>query len=418
MEKKKFSYAKVLKDTLTALVISSILFIPIVGVKLTAWTYKVAPLQTAVLVLLVVLVRFLSSIVVQIPTLKSLALRIFGQKIHEPVVEGETKTKFQKYGWLFFLVFAFIPLLAGQYWLSVWITAMIYVLLGLGLNIVIGFAGLLDLGYVAFYAVGAYTVALLHQFFGFGFWESLPFAVGFAGLFGTVLAFPVLRMHGDYLAIVTLGFGEIIRIALNNWTFLTNGPNGIRLPKPFLTFFGLNLRENDPNSFFSFFGLSYSETFRSSFTFYLLLVAVIAVAYFCFRLKAMPLGRTWEAIREDEVACRSLGINVVKTKLAAFSLGAAIGGLGGSFFVVLTEFVSPSSFSFIESALVVAIVVLGGLGSIPGSIIAAIVLTMIPEVLREFADIRILVFGMIMVVMMIWRPRGLARIIRPRLTLK
>jgi len=411
-----FSYLAVIRSTVFAFLISSVLFIPMVGIKLSGWGYRFAFDQAFWLVGLVTLVRFFTSIIVQVPKWKALALRIFAQRAYLPVVE-DTKNRFRSRITILLILLAIIanPLFLGQYWLSVWITALIYVLLGLGLNIVIGFAGLLDLGYVGFYAIGAYTVALLFKFYGFGFWESLPIAAFAAAFFGAILAFPVLRMHGDYLAIVTLGFGEIIRLVIHNWLPVTGGPNGIRLPKPFISFFGLNFSKgNDPYSFHNFFHLPYSEFYRPIFTYYLLVLFVAAVAFVCYRLKEMPLGRTWEAIREDELACRSLGINAVTVKLAAFTMGAFVGGIGGAFFAVLTEFVSPTSFSFIESALVVAIVVLGGLGSVPGVIISAIVLTLIPEILRDTANIRILVFGVIMLVVMIWRPRGLTRIVRPR----
>lgn len=311
-------------------------------------------------------------------------------------------------------VFLIVPMVASKYWMTVLILALIYVLLGLGLNIVVGLAGLLDLGFVAFYAVGAYGYALGSQYLGLGFWSAIPFAAIMAATFGAMLGFPVLRMHGDYLAIVTLGFGEIIRLVLNNWLEFTGGPNGVSVPLP--TFFGLEFtrraREGG-TTFHEFFNLEYSSGLRYIFIYLVLYVVVIFVITGVSRLKKMPLGRAWEALREDEIACRSLGLNHVNTKLSAFSMGAMIGGIGGVFFAAYQGFVNPSSFTFFESALILAIVVLGGMGSTPGVIMAAIILTMLPEVLRDFAAYRVLIFGLLMVFMMIWRPRGLIKIRRP-----
>jgi branched-chain amino acid transport system permease protein len=300
-----------------------------------------------------------------------------------------------------------------KYWITVVILALIYVLLGLGLNIVVGLAGLLDLGYVAFYAVGAYLLALGSQYLDLGFWAALPLAALFAAMLGAVLGFPVLRMHGDYLAIVTLGFGEIIRLVLNNWLEFTGGPNGASAPPP--TFFGMEFSHKaaeGEQTFHQFFNMDYSSIHRYIFIYLILLAVVCLMVVFVTRLKQMPMGRAWEALREDEIACRSLGINHVAVKLSAFMMGAMTGGLAGVFFATYQGFVNPSSFTFFESALILAIVVLGGLGSTVGVIIAALVLTIMPEVLREFAEYRVLMFGILMVVMMIWRPRGLIRVKR------
>jgi branched-chain amino acid transport system permease protein len=298
--------------------------------------------------------------------------------------------------------------------------ALIYIMLGLGLNIVVGLAGLLDLGYVAFYAVGAYTYALLSQYFGLSFWACLPIAAGMAALFGFLLGFPVLRLRGDYLAIVTLGFGEIIRILLNNWTNVTGGPNGISgIAKP--TLFGLDFsRTADEGSttFHEFFGIAYSSSYKVIFLYLIAVVLVAFVIYVINRLIRMPIGRAWEALREDEIACRSLGLNRTAIKLSAFTIGASTAGFAGSFFAARQGFISPESFIFIESAIILAIVVLGGMGSQVGVILAAIIMTILPELAREFSEYRMLLFGLLMVVMMRWRPQGLVPMKRPHLELK
>ena len=286
---------------------------------------------------------------------------------------------------------------------------LIYVMLGWGLNIVVGLAGLLDLGYVAFYAVGAYSYALLAQDFGFSFWLCLPLAGIFAAGFGVLLGFPVLRLRGDYLAIVTLGFGEIIRIVLINWQSLTGGPIGLSgIPRP--SFFGLpftNEPEEGQLSFSDFFGLEYSSLHRIIFLYYLILVLALITNFFTLRIRRLPIGRAWEALREDEIACRALGINPTNTKLTAFAIGAGFAGFAGSFFATRLGFISPESFNFNESAIILAIVVLGGMGSQFGIVIAAAFLVLLPELTREFAEFRMLAFGLAMVLIMIWRPQGL-----------
>jgi branched-chain amino acid transport system permease protein len=305
------------------------------------------------------------------------------------------------------------PFFASKYLLTVVILGLIYVLLGLGLNIVVGLAGLLDLGFVAFYAIGAYGLALGYEYLGLGFWSMLPLGALLAAFAGMLLGFPVLRMHGDYLAIVTLGFGEIIRLVLNNWLSLTGGPNGMSVPAP--TLFGLEFGRRAKEGgvpIHEYFGLAYNPNLKFLFIYAMLLLVVILVLYIKHRLTRMPIGRAWEALREDEVACRSMGLNHVLVKLSAFMLGASTAGLAGVFFASYQGFVNPSSFTFFESALILAIVVLGGMGSTLGVVIAAFVLTVAPELLRSFADYRVLLFGMLMVAMMIWRPRGLIRISR------
>ncbi len=283
---------------------------------------------------------------------------------------------------------------------------LIYVMLGWGLNIVVGLAGLLDLGYVAFYAVGAYTYALISTQFGWSFWVCLPLAGMFAALWGMTLGFPVLRLRGDYLAIVTLAFGEIVRIVLINWESLTGGPNGIdRIPRP--SFFGLPFERTGTATFHGFFGIEYNATYRLIFLYYVILVLALLTNFVTLRLRRLPIGRAWEALREDEIACRSLGINTVITKLTAFATGAMFGGFAGAFFSARQGFISREFFTFNESALVLAIVVLGGLGSQLGVVIAAVVLVGSAERFRELADYRMLIFGLSMVVVMLWRPRGL-----------
>jgi branched-chain amino acid transport system permease protein len=306
---------------------------------------------------------------------------------------------------------------------------MIYVMLGWGLNIVVGLAGLLDLGYVAFYAVGAYSYALLSTTFGLSFWICLPLAGFLAAMWGVILGFPVLRLRGDYLAIVTLAFGEIIRLVLINWVDLTNGYAGIT-SIPHVTFFGIPFNDED-DGFAAIFHLPYSPIYRTIFLFYVILALALLTNFITLRLRRLPIGRAWEALREDEIACRSLGINTTNTKLTAFALGAMFGGFAGSFFSVRQGFVSPESFTFIESATILAIVVLGGMGSQLGVAIAAAVMIGAPELMRELdwmkrifgedfdpTQYRMLLFGAAMVIMMIWKPRGLVSTRSPSIFLK
>ncbi len=299
------------------------------------------------------------------------------------------------------------------------IQILIYVMLAWGLNIVVGLAGLLDLGYVAFYAVGAYAYALLASHYGLSFWILLPCAGIMAAMWGVILGFPVLRLRGDYLAIVTLAFGEIIRLVLINWREVTNGSAGISgIPK--VSFFGLmSFNVSDPNYIGKVLGLATSGVYYKIFLYYLILLLCLLTAFVTIRLRRLPVGRAWEALREDEIACRSLGINTTTTKLTAFATGAMFGGFAGSFFAARQGFVSPESFVFLESAIVLAIVVLGGMGSLGGIAIAAAVMIGGTEILRELQFLkavfgpdftpelyRMLLFGMAMVIVMIWKPRG------------
>jgi len=314
------------------------------------------------------------------------------------------------------LVFAItLPFYGNRYAIDLGILVLTYIMLGWGLNIVVGLAGLLDLGYVAFYAVGAYSYALLAQYFGLSFWVCLPLAGILAAFWGIILGFPVLRLRGDYLAIVTLAFGEIIRVVLLNWYEFTGGPDGIsRIPRP--SFFGLEFTRK--NGFADFFGLDYSSLHRVIFLFYLILALALLTNFITMRLRRLPIGRAWEALREDEIACRSLGINTTNTKLTAFSLGAMFGGFAGAFFATRQGFISPESFTFMESAIILAIVVLGGLGSQLGVVIASIFMIGGFEVFRELEELRMLVFGLLMVVIMVWKPRGLVSSRQPSVYLK
>jgi branched-chain amino acid transport system permease protein len=309
------------------------------------------------------------------------------------------------------------------------IQILIYILLGWGLNIVVGLAGLLDLGYVAFYAVGAYSSALLAKTFGLSFWITLPLAGILAAFWGLLVGLPVLRLRGDYLAIVTLAFAEIVRLVLINWVPVTGGYAGISgIPRP--TIFGYSFMPG-PDNIATALGIPPSPLYRLFFLFYLALALALAAYWVTARLRTLPIGRAWEALREDEIACRSLGINTVRTKLSALAAGAFFGGIAGAFFSTRQGFISPESFTFMESAVIVAIVVLGGLGSAVGAAIAAIVMIGGTELLRELhvlktvfgsefdpAQYRMLLFGLAMVVLMVLKPKGLIATRDPSVRLK
>ena len=290
------------------------------------------------------------------------------------------------------------PFFTERYAQDIAINVLIYVCLGLGLNIVVGMAGLLDLGYIAFYGVGAYTYALLNTLYGLSFWLSLPISALFAGIAGCIVGYPTLRMRGDYLAIVTLGFGEIIRIILNNWMKLTNGPNGVLGIKP------PSLIIPDFTNGFSF---EYLYLKKLHYLYYVALLLTVFTIIVVSRLSSSRTGRAWEAIREDETAAEMMGVNTFSLKLLAYGAGAVLGGIAGAFFAARMRFVSPESFTFIESAMVLSMVVLGGMGSIPGIILGVIALIALPEVFREFELYRMLAFGASMTLMMIFRPKGL-----------
>ncbi|WP_277978369.1 high-affinity branched-chain amino acid ABC transporter permease LivM [Pantoea endophytica] len=402
-----------LLDTLLAGLVALVIFGPIVGVVLDGYSFKLSPQRVALLVAVVMAGRLLFSLFLHAP---------FGQRIMRKFASSDDGVYVREPGYrsrlrwilpLLLIVALAFPFLSSKYLLTVAILGLIYVLLGLGLNIVVGLAGLLDLGYVAFYAIGAYGLALGYQYLGLGFWSMLPLAALLAAFAGALLGFPVLRMHGDYLAIVTLGFGEIIRLVLTNWVAFTGGPNGVSVPSP--TFFGLEFARRARDGgvpYHEFLHVTYNPNMKFIFIYVVLVLVVLLVLWIKHRLTRMPIGRAWEALREDEIACRAMGLNHVLVKLSAFMLGASTAGIAGVFFASYQGFVNPTSFTFFESALILAIVVLGGMGSTLGVVLAAFVLTVAPELLRSFAEYRVLLFGMLMVLMMIWRPRGLVRTAR------
>src|SRR5499426_2257419 len=384
--------------------------------------------------------RLLAAVVVLLAVLRFLQVFVVAPLIAQRTLQAPRIMPAALPSWIMPAVLGFVivyPLLAmliagpaAAKWIDNFgIQILIYVLLGWGLNIVVGLAGLLDLGYVAFYAIGAYTCALLGKQFDLSFWMLLPLAGVLAAFWGVLLGFPVLRLRGDYLAVVTLAFGEIIRLVLINWKEVTQGSAGIGgLPRP--TFFGLPFNAS-PEGFAAQLGLEFSPLHRQVFLFYVVLIAVVLTAIVIGRLRRLPIGRAWEALREDEIACRSLGINTTNAKLAAFAAGAFFGGLAGAFFTARQGFISPESVNFSESALVLAIVVLGGMGSTVGIAIAAVVIIGGTELLRELtflkqifgadfdpAQYRMLLFGFAMVLIIAWKPRGFIGTREPTLVLK
>jgi len=313
---------------------------------------------------------------------------------------GQASGKLPAWIWIaILLAFAIgYPQFTNRYAQDVAVNVLIYICLGLGLNVVVGLAGMLDLGYIAFYGVGAYTYALLNLHFGMSFWVCLPFAGMLAMIAGCIIGYPTLRMRGDYLAIVTLGFGEIVRILLNNWMSLTNGPNGllgIKAPSLLIPMFEGGLS-------FEMFYLK-----KLQYLYYIALGLAIITIISVRNLNYSRIGRAWESIREDETAAELMGVNTFLLKLLAYAMGALFAGFAGAFFCARMRFVSPESFTFLESAMVLSMVVLGGMGSIPGIILGAAALIVLPEVFREFETYRMLAFGMAMVVMMLFRPAGL-----------
>lgn len=293
---------------------------------------------------------------------------------------------------IFGIVALAYPLITSLYQTNIMITALQFVILALGLNIVIGLGGMLHLGYAAFYAFGAYTYGLLNYYYGVAFWVALPLGGLVAALFGILLGIPVLRLRGDYLGIVTLGFAEIVRIVLENWVDLTNGPRGLPgIDRPGL------------------FGIDFSLTQAADLTYYIALALVLVTIFFVYRLENSRVGRAWVAMREDDIASEAMGIDLTRAKLTAFSLAAFWAGLAGVLFAAKTTFVSPSSFTLMESITVLLAVVLGGMGSIPGVIIGALIVSLLPEALREFSQYRMLLFGALLVVMMVFRPGGIVR---------
>ncbi|WP_456618352.1 MULTISPECIES: high-affinity branched-chain amino acid ABC transporter permease LivM [unclassified Bradyrhizobium] len=396
----------ILKKSLLSALVALVLFSLMVGVRteagsdgqLTYWTRfgEVAALVAAV---------FGGSIVIEL--LRQWIGPSGAEKLVPPAVQSGMSFigRYLAPALLIFTVLVPVIFYDQRYILDLAILVLTYVMLGWGLNVVVGLAGLLDLGYVAFYAVGAYSYALLATNFGWSFWVCLPLAGILAAFWGVLLGFPVLRLRGDYLAIVTLAFGEIIRLVIINWQSLTGGPNGVSsIPRP--SFFGIPL-DNSDNGLAARLGIEYSPTHRIVFLFYLILALALLTNWVTIRLRRLPIGRAWEALREDEVACRALGINTTTTKLTAFATGAMFGGFAGAFFATRQGFISPESFTFQESALVLAIVVLGGMGSQLGVALAALAMIGGFELFRGLETYRMLVFGMAMVLIMIWRPRGL-----------
>ena len=415
-----------MKHALFSAVVTLIISYPILGLKLVSEGSSIvlrgADIATLIGIVLATLIVFvfqlfrdsLMGVIRGLPALNPLANR--------PPMAQEKRQKIESTLLLVILVGAlFWPFLASRGAVDLATLVLIYIMLALGLNVVVGLAGLLDLGYVAFYAVGAYSFALLSQYLGVSFWFALPIGALLAALFGLVLGFPVLRLRGDYLAIVTLGFGEIIRILLNNMTNLTGGPNGIGgIPDPTLfgMEFGRRVKEEGNSSFHDTFGIAYAGEHKVIFLYLIALVLAVITALVIRRLMRMPVGRAWEALREDEIASRSLGLSRTAIKLSAFTIGAFFAGFAGTVFASKQGFISPESFVFLESAIILAIVVLGGMGSQLGVILAAIAVTILPELAREFSEYRMLIFGGAMVLMMVWRPQGLLPMRRIHIELK
>ena len=293
------------------------------------------------------------------------------------------------------------PIITGMYQTSIMITALLYVVLALGLNIIVGLGGLLVLGYIVFYGVGAYTYAILNYHFGLNFWLALPLGGIFAMIIGVLIAIPVLRLRGDYLAIVTLAFGEIFRIVMENWNALSFGPSGIaNIPRP--TIFGLDMNLQQ----------------STNLTYYVILAFVLITIFVVRRLENSRLGRAWVATREDEIASEAMGIDMWKTKLAAFALSTFWAGVAGVIFAGKTTFINPASFTMWESILVLCMVVLGGMGSIPGVISGALIITLLPEYLRAFSELRMLIFGAVLVFVMLFKPDGMIPAIRQKYEFK
>jgi branched-chain amino acid transport system permease protein len=428
-----------LKDAALAAVLAFGLFLPLIGFRTVQNIRNELALETRwpLLFALVAIVaggRLLYSLAIY-PWLQERLARPTAPSAAASALRDAFARWFTPFALGFVVVYPVLVIaLGGQQGALKWIDnfgiqILIYVMLGWGLNIVVGLAGLLDLGYVAFYAVGAYAYALLAKTFGLSFWILLPLAGTLAAFWGVLLGFPVLRLRGDYLAIVTLAFGEIIRLILINWVPVTNGYAGISgIPRP--TFFGIPFNASD-EGFAAIFGLEFTPLYRTIFLYYVILGLALVTAYVTVRLRRLPVGRAWEALREDEIACRSLGINTTNTKLTAFAMGAMFGGFAGSFFAARQGFISPESFTFVESAMILAIVVLGGMGSQIGVAIAAVAMIGGTEIMRDLdflkqvfgsdfdpTQYRMLIFGFAMVLIMIWKPRGLIGTREPSAFLK
>jgi branched-chain amino acid transport system permease protein len=422
----RLEVGKALKDAGLTALITFALFLPLIGFKTVQNMRNELELETRMpllfsFVAVITAAKLFGSLVVD-PWRERRALR--GTSATFAAVKTGFSNWFTPFALGFIVIYpVLIMVLVGPQGALKWvdnfgIQILIYVMLGWGLNIVVGLAGLLDLGYVAFYAVGAYSYALLAKEFGFSFWLLLPLAGCLSAFWGVLLGFPVLRLRGDYLAIVTLAFGEIIRLVLINWVALTGGYAGISgVPRP--TLFGIPFNASD-EGFAATFGLEFTPIHRTLFLYYVIVGLALVTAYVTIRLRQLPVGRAWEALREDEIACRSLGINTTNTKLTAFAMGAMFAGFAGSFFAARQGFISPESFTFLESATILSIVVLGGMGSQIGVAVAAVAMIGGTEIMRELdflkyifgndfdpTQYRMLLFGFAMVLIMIWKPRGL-----------
>ena len=419
---------RAIREALYAGVIAFGLFVLLIGVKTDQNIRNELVLVQRWGLLAIVIVLTMAARFIAVAYLQPEAARRKAARAAAPAASGEAsfgRRHFSKIA--IALLFLYPVIILGIFGLQgslKWIDnfgiqILIYVMLAWGLNIVVGLAGLLDLGYAAFYAVGAYSYALLGTEFGWSFWILLPAAGIMAAFWGVILGFPVLRLRGDYLAIVTLAFGEIIRLVLINWREVTNGSAGISgVPK--VSFFGwFTFNVSDENYIAKVFDIAQSGAYYKIFLYYLILLLCLLTAFVTIRLRRMPVGRAWEALREDEIACRSLGINTTNTKLTAFAIGAMFGGFAGAFFAARQGFVSPESFVFLESAIILAIVVLGGMGSLTGIAVAALAMIGGTEILREMQFLkavfgegftpelyRMLLFGVAMVVVMLWKPRG------------
>jgi branched-chain amino acid transport system permease protein len=424
-----------LKDAAIGGAIALALAGPLIGLKTTAGIEtNLVVVPQWMTVGIVVAVVFFGRLLLNLLIWKAPRRRPIARPVSAPVLPALPLGRIAAV--LFLVLAVTIPVLTmyyapdqARYVIGIGTLILTYTMLGWGLNIVVGLAGLLDLGYVAFYAVGAYSYALLSEHFGLSFWVCLPLAGLLAALWGIILGFPVLRLRGDYLAIVTLAFGEIIRLVLVNWSSFTNGPVGINnIARP--SFFGIEFSRN-PDGFAATFGLAYSPDHRIVFLYYLIFILALITSVVTTRIRGLPVGRAWEALREDEIACRSLGINTTNTKLTAFAMGAMFGGFAGSFFATRQGFISPESFNFTESATILAIVVLGGLGSQIGVAVAACAMIGGLELLRNLSwlkaifgpdfdpsNYRLLIFGTAMVAIMVWRPRGLITTRTPSVFLK
>jgi branched-chain amino acid transport system permease protein len=433
-------FSSALRDGLFAALITFGLLILLVGLKVAPdinykLELKFRPIALAALVAIAFAGRFAMSFWIQPIMAERKAARVAKKAEKSGEISwfqanfGESswfRDNFTKIVIAFLLIYPpLVLILVGVQGSLTWVDnfgvqILIYVMLAWGLNIVVGLAGLLDLGYVAFYAVGAYSYALISHYYGLSFWILLPIAGILASFWGVILGFPVLRLRGDYLAIVTLAFGEIIRLVLVNWKQLTNGSAGIaQIAKA--SFFGIYQFDVSKTGFAAHFGLAPSSAYYKIFLYYLILSLALLTAFVTIRLRRLPIGRAWEALREDEIACRSLGINTTTTKLTAFAIGAGFGGLAGAFFSARQGYVSPESFQFLESAIILAIVVLGGMGSLIGIAIAAVAMVGGTELLRQLEFLkspylfgkdftpelyRMLIFGLAMVVVMLYKPRG------------